>query len=101
MAQIFEKVFLPIHVKYIYFGIGMENSSEKWILVDTFFQNEGILVDIFKGWILVETFQEFSWTFIVHENSSLFLWISVDIFGVNSSGHFFQCNNTSGQVRLG
>ena len=49
MAQIFEKVFLPIHVKYIYFGIGMENSSGKWILVDTFFQNEGILVDIFIG----------------------------------------------------
>ena len=80
MAQIFEKVFLPIHVKYIYFGIGMENSSGKWILVDTFFQNEGILVDIFKGWILVEIFHEFSWTFIVHENSS---------FLVNFRGHFW------------
>ena len=58
---------------------GMENSSGKWILVDTFFQNEGILVDIFKGWILVEIFHEFSWTFIVHENSS---------FLVNFHGHF-------------
>ena len=26
---------------------GMENFSGKWILVDTFFQNEEILVDIF------------------------------------------------------
>ena len=37
----------------------MENSSGKWILVETFFQNGGILVEIFKGWILVEIFHEF------------------------------------------
>ena len=48
---------------------GMENSSGKWILVETFFQNEGDLVEIFKGWILVDIFHEFSWTFFVHENS--------------------------------
>ena len=59
---------------------GMENSSGKWILVDTVFQNEGILVDIFIGWILVEIFHEFSWTFIVHESSS---------FLVNFRGHFW------------
>ena len=61
-------------------NIGMENSSGKWILVDTVFQNEGIFVDIFIGWILVEIFHEFSWTFIVHENSS---------FLVNFHGHFW------------
>ena len=62
------------------YDFGMENSSGKWILVDTFFQNEGILVDIFIGWILVEIFHEFSWTFIVHENSS---------FLMNFRGHFW------------
>ena len=59
---------------------GMENFSGKWILMDNFFQNEGILVDIFIGWILVEIFHEFLWTFIVHENSS---------FLVNFRGHFW------------
>ena len=62
------------------YNFEMENFSGKWILVDTFFQNEGILVDIFIGWILVEIFHEFSWTFIVHENSS---------FLVNFRGHFW------------
>ena len=79
---------------------GMENSSGKWILVDIFFQNEGILVDISIGWILVEIFHEFSWTFLP-TRIPLFWWIFVDIFGVNSSGQFFQCNNTCGQVRSG
>ena len=45
----------------------MENFSGKWILVDTLFQNEGILVDIFIGWILVEIFHKFLWKFIIHE----------------------------------
>ena len=48
---------------------GMENFRGKWILVETFFQNEGVLVEIFKGWIVVDIFHEFSWTFFVHENS--------------------------------
>ena len=53
----------------LFYQNGMENSSGKWILVETFFQNEGDLVEIFKGWILVDIFHEFSWTFFVHENS--------------------------------
>ena len=58
--------------------------SEGWrLLVDTFFQNGQILVDIFWGWILVDTFGDFLWTFFVHENSSP--WVNfVDIFWVNS-----------------
>ena len=43
---------------------GMENSRGQWIVVDTFFQNGQIIVDIFRGWIFME------------------------IFWVNSSGHF-------------
>ena len=50
---------------------GMETSCGQWLLVDTFFQNGRILVDIFSGWILVDTFcpqeflflGEFSWTY--------------------------------------
>ena len=33
---------------------GMETSHGQWLLVDTFFQNGQILVDIFWGWILVD-----------------------------------------------
>ena len=55
----------------------METSCGQWILVDTFFQNGRILLDIFWGWILVDTFGEFSlseflWTF--------FGWILVKTF---------------------
>ena len=49
---------------------GMETSRGQWFLVDIFFQNGRILVYIFWGWILVDTFGDFSWTFFVHENSS-------------------------------
>ena len=41
------------------YQLGMENSHGQWILVDTFFQNGWILMDIFWGWILVNTFGEF------------------------------------------
>ena len=59
--------------------LGMETFRGQWLLVDTFFQNGQIFVDIFKGWLLVDTF----W------------WILVDTFvfekspfWVNFRGHF-------------
>ena len=68
----------------------MENSSGKWILVETFFQNEGILVEIFKGCILVDIFHEFSWTKMstkIHPIKG----ILVDNVWVNSRGNWKKC----------
>ena len=47
----------------VYSAHGMETSRGQWILLDTFFQNGQILVDI------------------------LWEWIFMDIFWVNSGGH--------------
>ena len=41
---------------------GMETFCGQWLLVDTFFQNGWILVNIFRGWIFMDIFLEFSWT---------------------------------------
>ena len=71
------------------------------LLVDTFFQNGQILVDSFRGWILVDTFGEF----FLSTRIPLLGWIFVDIFLVNSSGHFLmvitKSANTVGQPMQG
>ena len=58
---------------------GMETSRGQWLLMDTFFQNGQILVDIFWVWLLVDIFCP--WEFFY---SGKFLWT---FFWV-SSGHF-------------
>ena len=52
------------------------------------FRGQCILVDIFRWWIFVDIFHEFSWTSFVHENSSSWVnfhrqflrWILVHTF---------------------
>ena len=72
------------------FAIGMETFHGQWILVDTFFQNGRILVDIFWGWILMDTFGEFSWTqeflFLGEFSWTYFGWILVDTLMVITNG---------------
>ena len=79
----------------IYYGQAKVNSRghffSKWRNSSGHFHRENssgnfsrIFVDIYCPQEFL-FFGEFSWTF----------------FGVNSSGHFFQCNNTCGQVSLG
>ena len=58
---------------------GMETFRGQWLLVDIFFQNGQIFVDIVKGWILVDTFWWILVDTFVHEKSS---------FWVNFRGHF-------------
>ena len=66
---------------------GMETFHGQWHLVDTIFQNGWLLVDILKRWHFVDTFGDISWT-ILSTRCHLFGWLFVDIFWVNSSGHF-------------
>ena len=49
---------------------GMETFRGQWLLVDTFFQNGRIFVDILKRWILVDTFWWILVDTFVHQNSS-------------------------------
>ena len=48
-------------------GCGMETFRGQWHLVDTIFQNGWLLVDILKGWLFVDTFDDISWTILVKE----------------------------------
>ena len=59
-------------VKYVF----VRDGDNSWTMTSRghFFQNGRILVDIFWGWILVDTFDDFLWTFFVQENSSL--WVN-------------------------
>ena len=58
---------------------GTVQSSGKWIiLVDIFFQNGWILVDIFRRWVLVDILGEFYWTV---KNCDQRAWILVDDLG--------------------
>ena len=61
---------------YVVVSTGMETFCGQWLLVETFFQNGPILVDIFRGWIFV------------------------DIFWVNSSTHFLMVITNSANTAL-